>query len=305
MKLMRSILLAMAGSTKCRRALTALPVTRRVVSRFVPGESLDAALDAAAEVNAAGMTATLNPLGENVASVSQATVATNAYIEILDRITEAQLNCNVSVKLTQLGLDLGVDVARDNLARILEAAQRCDSFVRVDMESSAYVDATLEIWRQLRASNNHLGLVIQSYLRRSAADVDALVSVRAPLRLVKGAYNEPAHVAFADKSAVDRCYTELLDRLADDDARDVAVAVASHDPLMVQHARALIQEHQLDGWEFQMLYGIGKPLQRQLVADGYSVRIYISYGPSWYPWFMRRLAERPANLLFFLRHLFG
>lgn len=299
------MLLAMAGSEGWRRMLTGRAVTRRVVSRFIPGESLDDAIGAARVINADGMTATLNPLGENVRTEAEAEAATTTYVQIVERIASEGLESGVSVKLTMLGLDLGEPVARANLRRVLEAAAPHGIFVRVDMEASAYVDRTLGIVADLRVEFGGLGAVIQSYLRRSPADVDGLICQGTPIRLVKGAYAEPERVAYPDKAEVDRAFVALLDRLALPDARDVPVAVASHDPAMLQHARELIERHDLHRWEFQMLYGIGVRWQRDLAAAGLPVRIYISYGPAWYPWFMRRLAERPANLAFFLRHLFG
>lgn len=302
---MRSLLLAMAGSPVWKRFLTGLPVTRRVVGRFIPGETLEEALSATERLNGEGFRATLNPLGENVTDRAEAGAAAADYVEILDRIAERDLDASISVKLTMLGLDLGQGVARENLGRVLEAARRHDRMVRIDMESSGYVDPTLEIWRQLRRDWPKLGVVIQSYLRRSAADVERLLLEGASIRLVKGAYMEPPEIAFEDKADVDDSFRSLLDRLAADDAREtgVDVAVASHDRAMLEHGRKLIDREGLDDWEFQMLYGIGREHQRRLVDAGYPVRVYVSYGPAWYPWFMRRLAERPANLLFFLRHL--
>jgi proline dehydrogenase len=301
----RAMLLAMAGSPTWKKLPTGWGVTHRVVARFVPGETLDEALTAVRELNAAGMSATLNPLGENVTTEAEATAVTDGYIEILTRIAAEDLDCNISVKLTVMGLDLSESIAAANLCRVLEVAVEQGNFVRIDMESSAYVDRTLSVWRASHARFPAVGAVIQSYMRRSADDVDGLVTEGDPLRIVKGAYADPDDVAFADKGEVDTAYLRILDRLAQPDAiaKGVRVAVASHDPAMLERGRQLIDEHALDGWEFQMLYGIGKALQRGLVDGGYCVRVYVSYGPSWYPWFMRRLAERPANLGFFLRHL--
>lgn len=301
----RALLLTMAGSPGWKKVLTGWGVTHRVVARFVPGESLDEALAAVRDLNATGMSATLNPLGENVTSVADATEGTEAYIEILERIAAEHLDCNVSVKLTVMGLDLGEDIALANLCRVLEVAAAHGNFVRIDMEASPYVDRTLNIWHQARARFPAVGLVVQSYLRRSFDDIERLVPTGAAVRIVKGAYAESEAIAFADKQAVDTEYLRILDRLAEPDAidRGVKVAVATHDPAMIEHGRRLIDANAMAGWEFQMLYGIGKSLQRNLVETGYDVRVYVSYGTSWYPWFMRRLAERPANLGFFLRHL--
>lgn len=307
MGLLRPILLAMAGSSTWKRLLTGLPVTRRVVGRFIPGESLDAALGAVAALGAGGFRATMNPLGENVRDRAEAAAAAATYVEILEAIAARELDANVSVKLTMLGLDLGPEIALENLSRVVATAERHHRTVRIDMESSAYVDPTLEIWRRVHAAHPGVGVVIQSYLRRSLQDVERLVADGASIRVVKGAYSEPRDAAFPDKADVDRNFIRILDRLARADARDagVQVAVASHDPAMLEHGRNLIDAGGLAGWEFQMLYGIGREHQRRLREQGYPVRVYVSYGPSWYPWFMRRLAERPANLLFFIRHLLG
>ncbi len=303
----RPLLLGMADSPTWKRLLTGWSVTHRVVARFIPGETLEEALAAARQLNDDGMMATLNPLGETVSGPKETTAATDAYIEILERVASEKLDCNISVKLTLLGLDLDTELATANLEHVLSKAAEHGNFVRIDMEASEYVEATLSIYQILRRRFDNFGLVLQSYLLRTEDDVEALVQTGTPLRIVKGAYDEPEHIAFASKRDVDRNYARILDRLAQDDARSngVRVAVASHDGTLVAYARELIDQLKLDGWEFQMLYGIGRPLQRQLVDDGYSVRIYVSYGPSWYPWFMRRLAERPANIGFFLRHLFG
>ena len=299
------MLLAMAGSDRWRKLLTGWGVTRRVVRRFIPGETLDDAAGAARRVNAAGMHATLNPLGENVATAEDAAAATDIYVEIIERIASQGLDSGVSVKLTMLGLDLDAGLARANLRRVLSAAAPRGIFVRVDMEASPYVDRTLALIAELRQEFPALGAVIQSYLRRSPGDVDGLIDAGTAIRLVKGAYAEPEEVAFPGKQEVDAAFRALLDRLALPDARHVPVAVASHDPAMLEHARALIEKHSLERWEFQMLFGIGKSWQERLAGAGLPVRIYISYGPAWYPWFMRRLAERPANLGFFFRHLLG
>ncbi|HJO02735.1 MAG TPA: proline dehydrogenase family protein [Acidobacteriota bacterium] len=301
----RPILLAMAGSPTWKRLLTGWSVTHRVVGRFIPGETLPEALEAVRQLNSDGMMATLNPLGENISNADEAMVATDAYVEILEQIAVEQLDCSLSLKLTLLGLDLNTELASTNLQRVLSKAAEHGNFVRIDMEGSEYVEATLSVCESLRHRFHNFGVVLQSYLRRTEQDVEKLVPTGTPLRIVKGAYNEPEDVAFASKHDVDRNFACVLDRLAADDARGVRVAIASHDGALVAHACELIDRLKLDGWEFQMLYGIGRPLQRQLVADGYSVRVYVSYGPSWYPWFMRRLAERPANVGFFLRHLFG
>lgn len=302
----RTLLLHMSESAAWQRRLTRWRVTRRVVSRFMPGEHLDDAVRATRELNAARMRVSLNPLGEHVEDEAAAREAADEYIRILERVAEEGLDSNISVKLSQLGLDIGREPAVGNLTRVLEVASRLGNFVRIDMESSAYVDPTLEIYEELQGDFRNLGVVIQSYLYRSADDVERLIPMGAPIRLVKGAYNEPPEVAYPKKRDVDANYVRLMERLLDDEARSrgVQLAVATHDEALIDRARELVPEGEVGpGFEFQMLYGICRDLQRELVAEGYPLRVYISYGSSWYPWFMRRLAERPANLFFFLRHL--
>ena len=299
-------LLKMSESKAWERRISGWKTTRRVVERFMPGEDLDDAITAAQVLNRRGMATSLNPVGEHVHSTAEATGATDAYIEILSCIEGAQLNSNMSVKLSLLGVDLGFEIAVANLRRILETAKIYGSFVRIDMESSPYVDRTLEIHRQLRKRFTELGVVIQAYLRRSADDVEALIRQGASIRLVKGAYKEPADIAFENKDDVNRNFEHLTGRMLEDDARanGVHLAVATHDRKLVEKAESLATDRGIEkGLEFQMLYGIARDLQDDTLAGQFPVRIYISYGPAWYPWFMRRLAERPANLSFFLRHL--
>ncbi len=303
---LRAVILRMSESDSWRRRLTNWGATRRVVSRFIPGEHLDDAVRAVKAINDGGASASLNPLGEHVENEAMAEAAANTYLGIVERLGSEGLDSNVSVKLTMLGLDLDRDLAVGHLRRILSAARVHGTSVRIDMESSAYVDGTLAIHEELHDEFPNLGLVIQSYLRRSAEDVERLVPLGAAIRLVKGAYKEPPEVAFPRKSDVDRSFADLLERLVAPDARErgVELAVATHDPVLVDRAKELLRQRNIDsGVEFQFLYGIRRDVQRQILADGFALRVYVSYGPSWYPWFMRRLAERPANLTFFLRHL--
>lgn len=303
-----AIILKMSESPAWERRISGWPVTRRVVERFMPGEHLADAVAAAHRINERGMSASLNPVGEHVHSDAEAAAATDAYVEILARTHAEGLDANLSVKLSLLGLDLGTEVAASNLTRILEAAQARGIFVRIDMESSAYVDRTLDVYGQMGERFADVGVVIQSYLKRSADDIETLVHKGAAVRLVKGAYKEPADIAFADKADVDRNFAQLTARMLQDDARTAGVrlAVATHDRSLVEKAEALAEDRGVDeGLEFQMLYGIARDLQNDTAGGRFPVRIYISYGEAWYPWFMRRLAERPANLMFFLKHLAG
>jgi len=302
----RAVILKMSESDSWRRRLTRWGATRRAVSRFIPGEHLDDAVRAVKAINEMGARASLNPLGEHVEDEAMAEAAADTYLEIVERIGSEGLDSNVSVKLTMLGLAFDRNLAVAHLRKILATAAAHGTSVRIDMESSAYVDITLDIYQELHSEFANLGLVIQSYLRRSAEDVERLIPAGAAIRLVKGAYKEPPETAFPKKADVDKSFAALFQRLLDSDAREAGVelAVATHDPVLVERAEELLRQRGItSGVEFQFLYGIRRDVQRQILDDGFALRIYVSYGPSWYPWFMRRLAERPANLTFFLRHL--
>jgi proline dehydrogenase len=300
---MRATLLSLSRRPSLGRLATRLSFTRSMVGRFVAGETLGEALDALDRLHAAGRRSTVDVLGEAVQSEAAAAAAADRYLELLDALAARGLDGNVSLKLSQMGLDLSTEVCRSNVARIFEAAAARGAFVRIDMEDHARTDATLAIWRELRPLNPSSGVVIQAALRRSAADVTELIAEGAPIRLCKGAYREPADVAFPTKAEVDDSYLALLARLLREGARP---ALATHDPRMIQAATDLVEREKIgrDRFEFQMLYGVRRDLQEQLVAAGYRVRIYVPYGREWYPYFMRRLAERPANVMFIVRSIF-
>ena len=299
---MRSGLLSLSRRPGLGRLATRLSITRRMVDRFVAGETLGEALDALDRVKAAGLHSTVDVLGESVQSEAVASAAAERYLELLDALAGRGLDGNVSLKLSQMGLGLSPELCRTNVARIFRAAAATRAFVRIDMEDHAATDATLAIWRELRPLNPASGVVIQAALRRSADDVTALIAERAPIRLCKGAYREPASVAFPTKAEVDESYLALMTRLLHE---GTTPALATHDPRMIRAATGLVEREGLrrDAFEFQMLYGIRRDLQQQLVAAGYRVRIYVPYGREWYPYFMRRLAERPANVMFVLRRV--
>jgi len=277
-------------------------VGKRISRRFVAGLTLDDAIDAVAVVNHQGLTATLDPLGENVLTRSEAEAATATACTILDAIHRNQVESTLSVKLTQLGLDLGRDLARDQLRRITARAGQYNTFIRVDMEGSDYTETTVAMVEELFAAGANVGTVLQAYLHRTEADVERLLAKGIRLRLVKGAYREPASIAFQDKAEVDANYVRLMRRLLES---GVYNAIATHDERIIQatveHAQA--KGIGADKFEFQMLYGIRRDLQERLRNEGWRVRVYIPFGPEWYPYFMRRLAERPANLLFLLKNL--
>ncbi|MFN2224992.1 MAG: proline dehydrogenase family protein [Anaerolineae bacterium] len=307
MSLTRSLFLALSRSGSLQRLSAGLPPMRAMVRRFVAGETLQEAVAAVQALNDAGLLATLDHLGENVTTETEARDSGNEILDLVAAIEEEGLDSGVSVKLTQLGLDLGPWLATENLQRIVARAAKAGRFVRIDMESHEYVDATLDIFRGLWDRYKNLGVVIQSYLYRSDDDVARLVEMGASVRLVKGAYDEPPEVAYPDKADTDAAYVRQMERLFSPEARanGVVPAIATHDMRLIDWAKEYAQQQGIgrEEFEFQMLYGIRPGLQRQLAAEGYRVRAYVPYGRQWYPYFMRRLAERPANVLFLLRNL--
>jgi proline dehydrogenase len=248
------------------------------------------------------MTATLDHLGENVTTTGAASEATDAAIQSLRAIAAAGAKCNASVKLTQLGLDLDAALAFDNMSRIVDAAAEYDNFVRIDMEGSDYTERTLDIFKRLYRERPNVGIVLQSALYRTEADLDEVLELGARVRLVKGAYLEPPSIAYPRKEDVDSAYARLTDKLLHFGNYP---AIATHDPAMIDSAkrRASVYGKTKSSFEFQMLYGIRRDLQAQLVAEGYNVRVYVPYGSQWYPYLMRRMAERPANVVFVLGNI--
>jgi proline dehydrogenase len=302
---MRSGLLWLSRRRSIGRLATRLPVTRSMVARFVAGETLPEALLALERLRDAGFRTTVDVLGEAVTTVAAAEAAADEYLATLDALAERGLDRNVSVKLSQMGLALDTDACRANLRRILERAASTGAFVRFDMEDHATTDDTLAIWRELRpinAGRGDSGVVIQAALRRSPDDVERLIGERARIRLCKGAYVEPATVAFPDKADVDGAYGTLMERLLVD---GTFPALATHDERLIGRALGFVRETGIapDRFEFQMLYGVRRDLQERLVKAGFGVRVYVPFGTQWYPYFMRRLAERPANVAFVVRSL--
>jgi len=274
-----------------------------LAARFVAGANLDEALAVSRRLNAEGIAVTLDHLGESVTSLAEAAEARDVYLRTLPAIVEARIDGNVSLKLTQLGLDFSYDQCLANVERLAACAARLNTFVRVDMESSEYTERTLRLACGLHAAYGSVGVVIQACLYRSRLDVEELCAKRVRVRLCKGAYLEPAAVAFPRKSDVDRNYVELMQLLLD---KGEYPAIATHDGRIVAETKAYAARRGVarDAFEFQMLYGIRRDLQEQLVSEGYRLRLYAPFGQAWYPYYMRRLAERPANILFILRHLF-
>jgi proline dehydrogenase len=305
---MRRILLWMAGNGWLRRHLPRLPFARRAVRRFMPGETIEEALDAAESFRKPGIGILLTRLGENLTSLEQAGEVADHYHRVMDMVRARGLDAEVSLKLTQIGLDLDLEATYGHLASLAAHAAEGDATLWIDMESSAYVDRTLELYRRLKAEHPNAGICLQAYLRRTPADVHALLPLRPQIRLVKGAYDEPERIAFRRRDEVDAAYQSLSVLMLPHAASgELRLGLGTHDTRLIEsvasHARAA--GIPITAFEVQMLYGIRTDQQRRLAAEGYVVRDLIAYGEAWYAWYMRRLAERPANVLFALRQLFG
>lgn len=274
-------------------------------SRFVAGMDIEDVLRAASLLQNQGISSTLDSLGENVSSPDQARQSAEVYHRLLDAIADRKLNANVSVKLTQMGMDLSPDLAGEIVSGLVDHAVAVNNFVRIDMEGSPYTQATIDLTRSLHAqpaNRGHVGVVIQAYLYRSADDIAALTADGIRIRLCKGAYKEPPALAFPEKSAVDANYVRLTQSLL---TSSIYHGIATHDETMISAAKEFVRQRGISKstFEFQMLYGIRRDLQRLLVAEGYHVRVYTPFGAEWYPYFMRRLAERPANVLFLAKNM--
>jgi proline dehydrogenase len=296
-------MLSVAERPSVERLIRNERVAGRVVWRFVAGEDLESAITAVRDLAAKGITATLDELGENVSSHEEAQSAAASCVHSLHRLAEAKVEPNISVKLTMLGLDLGDDAANENMVQILDAARAVKGFVRIDMEDSEYVERTMAIFEALHDRfPDEVGIVIQSYLRRAREDAERMIARKARVRLVKGAYAEPEAVAFQQKSQIDLNYIWLMEMLL---KRGTYPALATHDPELIAAAKRYTAEHGIgsDRYEFQMLYGVRRDEQQALVDQGYRVRVYVPYGTAWYPYFSRRIAERPANAFFALRQI--
>jgi proline dehydrogenase len=299
----RAFFLFLSRQKHLRRWMETSPVAQRLSKRFVAGETLGQALTVTRKLNAEGITVTLDHLGESVTTLEEAAEARDVYLRTLDAIHAEPGGGNVSLKLTQFGLDLSYDECLANVDQLARRAAELGAFVRVDMESSEYTDRTLALVRTLSQRYGSVGVVIQSYLHRSRKDIEQLCAEKIRVRLCKGAYLEPDAVAHPDKSEVDRSYVEFTEYLL---AHGVYPAIATHDEAMIEATKrfALANGIAPDRYEFQMLYGIRRDLQRRLIADGYRLRLYVPFGQAWYPYYMRRLAERPANVFFILRNMF-
>ncbi|NLX08445.1 MAG: proline dehydrogenase [Chloroflexi bacterium] len=308
--MMRSFFLYLARATWAKSFIMRLGIARRTALRFIAGESLAEGIEATRALNARGLEATLDHLGESVYNEAGARQATQDYLELLNAIAESGVKATVSLKLTQLGLDVSEELCLENMRAILDCARLQGNHATIDMESSDYTDRTLALYRKLRDEEGFkcVGIVIQSYLYRSQADMQALAAEGAYVRLCKGAYKEPPDRAFPDKSDVDANYVRLVEEFLTPEARAAGayLCIATHDEKMISAAQAHVKAHDVpyDSFEFQMLYGIRGKLQQELHDDGYHVRVYVPYGTQWYPYYMRRLAERPANVWFLMSNFF-
>ncbi len=301
--MLRSFLLFLSERESLKNFLTRHAVGRRLAARFIAGEEVEDALRAIRRLHAEGFTVTLDHLGESVHEAATAEAACQIYLRLLDCLAAEKLDSHVSIKLTQLGLANDEGLARSSLRLLAERAAQHRNFVRVDMEGSAFTEATLRVFRAINAPPDVVGIALQAYLFRTAADVEELLKYGVRIRLVKGAYKEPPDIAFSHKRDVDESFEKLTEKLL---TSGFYHAIATHDERIIMATKQFARTQGIspDKFEFQMLYGIRRQLQRELLKQGWRVRIYVPYGREWYPYFMRRLAERPANLLFLMRNLF-
>jgi proline dehydrogenase len=307
MSVARKVLLALSTNAWLRDHATKTAFVRRSVSAFMPGERFEDAMAASAAQQAQHVGTIFTKLGENLTRLDEAEEVTQHYLDALDKIQAAGLDAQISVKPTQLGLDLDKDLCFRNLQRLVDRAEERQNFVWLDMESSPYVDPTLDLFRRTRARSPRVGLAIQAYLYRTEKDVESLLPLGSAIRLVKGAYLESPEVAFPKKADVDENYYKLCCRLLSDEAQRAGTLlhIATHDPALVDRLGAFITEHRVpnSAYEYAMLYGIQRPLQQRIAQSGRRIRVLIAYGEFWFPWYMRRLAERPANVWFVVKNL--
>jgi proline dehydrogenase len=307
--MLRAILLYLSHAAWARNIMMHWPLARRVALRFVAGETQQQAIDTVIELNKKGMLVTLDVLGEAIHDAAQAVEMKEAYLNLLDALCIKKLNAWISLKLTALGIDVDAALCRDNIQQILVKARECNAHVTIDMEDHPYTQKTLDLFRTLKDDDGFLNVrtVIQSYLYRSDDDIEALAQEGAGIRLCKGAYKEPAHIAYPQKADVDAAYKRQLKMLLDAANEERGYpGIATHDQVLIEVAKRYAAEQNIppDAYEFQMLYGVRSALQEQLVVQGYQVRVYIPFGTQWYPYFVRRLAERPANVWFFVSNFF-
>ncbi len=308
MPILRDVFLAMSTNAGVRRFVVGFPLSRRVTRRFVAGETIDEAIQVVKKLRTQGIDATFDQLGESVTNETEARAAKDGYLRALAAIAANQVASQVSVKLTQMGLDIDPDLCLANLREILARAKHVGTLVTIDMEDSQHTQVTLNVFKTLREEFDNVGIVLQSYLYRSEEDLKQLIALGANVRLCKGAYKEPATVAFPQKKDVDANYIKLAQLFFDSNGATnrAYLDLATHDEKIIAWAKEYVTAHNVarKRFEFQMLYGIRSDLQRKIVAEGYTMRVYVPCGTHWYPYFMRRLAERPANVVFLISNLF-
>ena len=309
MSVARNVLLALSTNAWLRDHATKTAFVRRSVSTFMPGERLEDAMGAASAQQAQGIGTIFTRLGENLTRAEEAEEVTRHYLDVLDRVQQAGLRAQISVKPTQLGLDLDRAMCAANLHRLVERAGERDNFVWIDMESSPYVDPTLELFTEARARSARVGVALQAYLFRTEKDIEALLPLGSAIRLVKGAYLEPPSLAYPKKADVDENFYTLACRLLSADALRAGclLHIATHDGRLVDRLKTYIWQYKVPktAYEYAMLYGIQRPLQQRLVQGGEPLRVLVAYGEYWFPWYMRRLAERPANVGFVVKNIFA
>jgi proline dehydrogenase len=309
MSVMRKALLAASTNSWLRDHVTKWGFVRRSVTRFMPGEQIEDALQAARALQKVGINTILTRLGENLTKADEFEEVTQHYLEVLDKVAAAGLDAHISIKPTQLGLDLDRALCERNMDRIVARADALGNFVWIDMEGSPYVDPTIEIFKRSRAQSHRVGIAIQAYLYRTPKDIEAMIPLGPAIRIVKGAYLEPPDVAYPKKSDVDEAFYTLCTRLMAADAQKsgTLLHIATHDIPLADRLMAYITQNKVpkSAYEFAMLYGIQRQQQLRLAQDGQRLRVLISYGEYWFPWYMRRLAERPANVWFVIRTMFG
>ena len=309
MSVMRKVLLAGSTNPWLRERATKAAFVKRSVRRFMPGETVEDALRAATDLKPQRINTILTALGENLTGPEEAEAVTQHYLEVFDKVAAAGLDAQISVKPTQLGLDLDRALCERNMDRLLERADQRNNILWIDMESSPYVDRTIELFRRSRAKSPRIGIALQAYLYRTAKDLESLLPHGPAIRLVKGAYLEPPDIAYPKKSDVDENFYKLCVRMMSPEAQKAGALlhIATHDVPLADRLSAYATQHNVppSSYEFAMLYGIGVGQQQRLAAAGKRLRVLISYGEHWFPWYMRRLAERPANVWFVVKNMFG
>lgn len=308
MPLMKNFLLWCSVNPRLKVRVPKMRFTQRAVKRFMPGETIDSALAEVRTLEQFGITTVLTYLGENLSDLREADAARDHYLQILEKIIQGNHPSEISFKLTQLGFDLSCEKTLAHVRTIVRRGKELGIFVWIDIESHAYVDKTLDLYRTVRSEFENVGLCLQSYLYRTKDDLNGLMSIVPSIRLVKGAYKEPASVAFAHKRDVDQSFVDLADQmLFHYPDKVMRIGIATHDTTIIDHVKSFARERGIpkEAFEFQLLYGVKRDVQLQLAKEGYNVRVLISYGSSWYAWYLRRLAERPANVWFVVKSLFG